>query len=159
MSRPLLVAALMLGVLLARPTPAAADITAFLGFASTPDNRSARGFAFAVDVLLVGFEYEFARTQADISTGAPELTTNMFNAMITTPTGDVQLYATAGGGFYGEQFLDGTSRNFATNVGGGAKIDLAGPLRLRLDYRVFNLRGSPIAKNPQRFYAGIAVAF
>ena len=33
--------------------------------------------------------------------------------------------------------------NFGINVGGGAKIILAGPLRLRLDYRVFTLSGTP----------------
>jgi opacity protein-like surface antigen len=158
MRRPILVAVLMFGVLLVRPAPAAADITAFLGFVSTPDSRSSRGFAFAVDVLMIGFEYEFARTVPG-ETGAPELTTHMFNAMITTPTGDVQLYATAGGGLYNERFLDGTKTNVGTNIGGGVKIDLAGPLRLRLDYRLFTLRGSPVAKNPQRFYAGITVAF
>ena len=31
------------------------------------------------------------------------------------------------------------------NNGGGVKIKLAGPLRVRLDYRVFTLRGSPRA--------------
>ena len=46
-----------------------------------------------------------------------------------------------------------------SNIGGGAKIRLVGPLRLRLDYRVFNLHGSPKFKNPQRFYAGINLSF
>ena len=31
--------------------------------------------------------------------------------------------------------------NFGSNIGGGAKINLVGPLRLRVDYRVFNLHG------------------
>ncbi len=39
------------------------------------------------------------------------------------------------------------------------KIKLAGPLRLRLDYRVFLLRGSPLYEKPQRFYAGINLGF
>ena len=38
---------------------------------------------------------------------------------------------------------DDDETNFGTNVGGGAKITLAGPLRVRLDYRVFTLRGTP----------------
>ena len=35
--------------------------------------------------------------------------------------------------------LDIQETGFGTNVGGGVKIDLVGPLRLRLDYRVFKL--------------------
>ena len=31
--------------------------------------------------------------------------------------------------------------NVGINVGGGVKMTLAGPLRLRLDYRVFTLKG------------------
>jgi hypothetical protein len=39
------------------------------------------------------------------------------------------------------------------------KWSLAGPLRLRLDYRVFTLQGEPRHSNPQRFYAGINLKF
>jgi hypothetical protein len=39
------------------------------------------------------------------------------------------------------------------------KVRLAGPVRLRLDYRVFNLRGSPRYSTPQRFYAGLNLSF
>jgi hypothetical protein len=46
------------------------------------------------------------------------------------------------------------------NVGGGVKMNLAGPLRLRLDYRVFTLRGSDVRHSkPQRFYAGLNLKF
>jgi opacity protein-like surface antigen len=45
------------------------------------------------------------------------------------------------------------------NVGGGVKINLAGPLRLRLDYRVFTLQGSQRDAKPQRFYAGVNLKF
>ena len=54
--------------------------------------------------------------------------------------------ATPGGGVYHESCRsepNDDETNFGTNVGGGAKITLAGPLRLRLDYRVFTLRGTP----------------
>jgi len=44
-------------------------------------------------------------------------------------------------------------------VGGGVKMSLIGPLRLRLDYRVFTLRGSPLYEKPQRFYAGVNLKF
>ena len=72
----------------------------------------------------------------------------------------MQLYATIGGGCYRIRFepLDVQDTGFGTNLGGGVKIDLVGPLRLRLDYRVFKLsdqfddRG--IDETSQRFYAG-----
>ena len=49
--------------------------------------------------------------------------------------------------------------NFGTNIGGGAKITLVGPLRLRIDYRIFNLRGTPRQAHPQRLYAGLNLKF
>jgi hypothetical protein len=44
-------------------------------------------------------------------------------------------------------------------VGGGVKITLIGPLRLRLDYRVHTLRGTSLYSNPKRFYAGVNLKF
>ena len=43
---------------------------------------------------------------------------------------------------------------FLLNNGGGVKINIAGPLRARIDYRIFTLRGNPKHKNVQRIYAG-----
>jgi hypothetical protein len=34
-----------------------------------------------------------------------------------------------------------------------------GPLRLRLDYRVFQLRGHPLHAQSQRLYAGLNLTF
>ena len=45
------------------------------------------------------------------------------------------------------------------NNGGGVKINIAGPLRVRIDYRVFTLRGNPRHTNVQRIYAGMNLAF
>ena len=44
--------------------------------------------------------------------------------------------------------------NFGINVGGGVKMSLAGPLRLRLDYRVFTLRGTPLHSKPAALLCG-----
>ena len=55
--------------------------------------------------------------------------------------------------------LDESDLRFGTNVGGGIKLALAGPLRLRLDYRVFLFKGSFFPESPKRFYAGLALAF
>jgi opacity protein-like surface antigen len=77
----------------------------------------------------------------------------------------VQLYGTVGGGYYRVRFeeLDVQDTGFGTNVGGGVKIDLAGPLRVRLDYRVFRLgdefEADLVEATSQRFYAGVNLAF
>ena len=39
------------------------------------------------------------------------------------------------------------------------KLKLAGPLRLRLDYRVFLFHGEPLFTKSQRFYAGLNLGF
>jgi hypothetical protein len=60
---------------------------------------------------------------------------------------------------YRERLLTRQETHLTTNLGGGAKIRLAGPLRLRLDYRLFRLQGSPLHTTYQRFYAGANLAF
>lgn len=147
----------LLGVL-ACARPAMADGTAFLGLSPTPDARQARGAALGISLLVVGFEFEYSQTAADLVNHTPSLTTGMLNGLVQTPT-KTQLYLTAGGGFYRERLGTAGETNVGTNIGGGIKIALAGPIRLRLDYRVFNLRGSPAYKNPQRLYGGLNLAF
>ena len=143
------------------PSTAAADITAFLGVSPTPANRPVRGLAGGFGLLIVGFEFEYAQTSDDLDEGAPSLRTFMFNGLLQTPgdLGGFQLYATAGGGGYRERLGPLSETHVGINVGGGVKITLAGPLRLRLDYRVFTLRGSPLHSRPQRFYAGLNLKF
>lgn len=157
-SRVLFVA---LATLMASPAPARADLTAFVGVSPTPANRPVRGLALGVSLLLVGFEVEYADTVEEVATGAPGLRTGMVNALAQTPIaiGGVQFYATAGLGLYRERLATDETTHLGANLGGGLKMDLAGPLRLRLDYRVFNLRGRPRVANPQRVYAGINLRF
>jgi hypothetical protein len=146
-------------LLLALPAQALADLTAFWGATRTPATRSTRGFAVGINLLIIGFEFEYANTSEELDEVAPGLRTGMINGLVQTPTSGTQFYLTAGGGFFRERLGDDAETGIGTNIGGGAKIGLAGPLRLRLDYRVFNLRGSPVVKNPQRFYAGVNLAF
>jgi hypothetical protein len=153
---------LMLSVLLLLvPRPAAADVTAFIGLTPTPETRSARGFAFGFGLLVVGFEFEYANAVEDAEEGSPSLQTGSGNILIQTPVdiAGMQLYGTAGGGLYRERLVAEQETSFTTNVGGGAKIRLAGPLRLRLDYRIFRLRGDALYQTYQRFYAGANLAF
>jgi len=90
----------------------------------------------------------------------------MFNGLVQTPRGivpKIQLYATIGAGYYRIRYesLDLQDTGFGTNVGGGVKIDLVGPLRLRLDYRIFKLTDTfaELDATSQRFYAGANLAF
>jgi hypothetical protein len=142
------------------PAPAAADVTAFWGVSPTPSTRGLKGFSAGLGLIIVGFEGEYSATSEDklAPTPAPGLKTWMFNGVVQTPT-RVQLYLTAGGGVFRERVGTETETGIGTNIGGGLKIPLLGPFRLRLDYRVFTLRGQPISKTPQRFYAGANLRF
>jgi len=152
----------MLVVVLAGvPSRAWADLTAFVGVNPTPSNRTATGLAFGFGVLVVGVEFEYSNSREDLPVLAPSLKTGMVNLLVQTPVpiAGMQFYGTIGGGGYKEQLGDRSETSFGTNVGGGVKITLAGPLRLRLDYRLFALKGEPIESKPQRFYAGVNLAF
>lgn len=155
---------------------ASADVTAFLGRSSGAEGtgaRSVKGVAVGTGFLVVGFEFEFASTPESAEDAAPGLRTGMGNVLLQTPFAihGVQPYATTGAGVYRETLsLPGAApgagqaarqeTNVGFNSGGGVKIGIAGPLRLRLDYRVFTLRGTPLTSSPlHRFYAGANLRF
>ncbi len=158
-TRSLFLPLLALGLLI--PSTAAADITGFLGANSTPTVRSVKGFAAGMGLLVAGFEVEYAQTNEDLVKAAPRLRTFMFNGLVQTPIpiGGMQFYGTAGGGVFRETMNLASETNVGINIGGGVKVSLAGPLRLRFDYRVFTLRGTPLYSKPQRFYAGLNLKF
>ncbi len=158
MKRALIVALLVLAGLLGRPAPASADITFFYGFTPTPSVQSVRGVSAGVSMLIIGFEFEYAMSREDTTNPAPGLQTGMFNALIQTPT-NISLYATIGAGVYREDLGPSHVTNFGTNIGGGVKFPLFGPLKVRVDYRVIALRGTPQVNRVQRLYAGVNWAF
>jgi len=141
------------------PAKAWADATAFWGLSYTPTTRTAKGFAVGVTLIVIGFEYEYSHTSEDEPQAAPGLTSHMGNVLVQTPTGRAQLYFTAGGGFYQETYRTFDTNGFGTNLGGGLKFTIAGPLRVRVDYRIFSLHGEPLYSNPKRFYVGAVLAF
>jgi opacity protein-like surface antigen len=181
----LLRAAATLVLLAATSSLARADITAFIGTRRTsnttltptvePDSsfRLDKGLAVGFGLVIVGFEFEWSKTDGDslgdklcvgnLSPCAPSLTTGMGNVLLQTPHGvlPLQIYGTVGAGAYREHLdvADESHYGFGTNLGGGVKIDLVGPLRLRLDYRIFKLANDAFTKTPQRFYAGATLAF
>lgn len=142
----------------ANARPAAADATAFIGLASNPSTRSARGFAIGASIVIVGFEFEYMNVTEDLDSSAPSLRVGMGNVFVQTPT-RLQFYATTGAGIYRERLGTFQETSWAVNSGAGVKIPLAGPIRVRFDYRVINLRGAPLYRTSHRFYAGLNLAF
>lgn len=170
--------------LLATHAPASADLTAFIGGsfsgsaadAITGDSHTglSKGLAIGMSLVIVGFEFEYAAVDGDefgdgdcgtFTPGAcaTGLQTGMGNVLLQTPRGvlPVQIYGTVGAGVYRERLdpLDASETNVGTNVGGGVKIEVAGPFRIRIDYRIFKLAGDAIYSTPQRLYVGANLAF
>jgi opacity protein-like surface antigen len=154
-------AAVVGALLLAIATPARADITAFLGANTTPDNRPTRGLAVGIGLLVVGFEFEYSNTSdsTDPATLAPSLQTGTANLLLQTPMAiaGFQPYFTTGGGVYHESLGAHSDTNFSLNTGGGVKINLVGPLRLRVDYRIFKLGSGALYSPAHRIYAGLNI--
>ena len=162
--RPLRLAPFVLFALLFVPARARADATAFIGVHTNPERQAMRGFAGGFSLLVVGFEGEYSSAGEDESAGVPSLLTLSGNVFVQTPVPvfGTRFYLTTGAGVYRER-VDAASHqetNVTFNTGGGAKIKLAGPLRLRLDYRVLKLRGETRRPSAvQRLYAGINLGF
>jgi len=141
--------------------PARADITAFLGLSPTPERHTVKGFSAGLSLVAVGFEFEFAHLGEDPVDALPGLKTYSANVFVQTPieVKGTQFYATAGGTGYRENLDARQESHVGLNLGGGLKVRVLGPVRLRLDYRVFRLRGEPLHSTYQRFYAGANLAF
>ena len=141
---------------------AAADVVLFAGKASTPSSRTVRGVGVDAVILVIGLEFEYSDTTEDVATGAPALRTAMFNGVVQSPSIlGLRFYATAGGGLYQERLTstDYQHRGIGTNTGGGVKIPVFGSVGLRVDYRLFSLRGSVVDEPVQRFYMGANLSF
>jgi opacity protein-like surface antigen len=148
------------GFVLAVDAPAArADVTAFLGANTTPATRQVRGGALGTGLVIVGFEVEYAFTPDDPAAAAPSLKTGMGNILLQAPFQDFQPYITSGVGIFNESLGTHSETNFGSNAGGGVKIGLAGPIRLRVDYRVFKLGSGALNSPAHRIYAGLNLKF
>jgi len=145
----------------ATASPAVADVTAFLGLSPTPGLRMARGLAAGAGLVVVAFEVEVAQMLEQVPEGEPGLSTGMANVLVQTPlpVSGLRFYGTAGVGLYRERLGARQETSGAANIGGGVKIGVAGPLKLRLDYRLFRLRGAPLHATYHRAYAGATLGF
>ena len=149
-----------LAILLCASVPARADLTVFAGLQGSPVIRPTTGISLGFGVLLVGWEVEIARVTEELEDRAPSISAGTGSVYVQNPVpiGGVQLYAIAGAGLYRERLgaLEQTDVHLA--LGGGAKIELVAPLKLRLDYRYFRLRDA-IKPDAQRLYAGLTLGF
>ena len=154
-------AVLALGLMAGTAAPARANLTAFLGATTTPTNRQVRGAAAGSGLLVAGFEFEYAATTEDVQTGAPSLKLFSGNGLLQTPHPILgfQPYVIAGAGIFRERVGSATETGLAPNAGGGVKIALFGPVRLRLDYRRFRLGDKARYSPSSRFYAGLNLKF
>ena len=85
----------------------------------------------------------------------------MGNVLLQTPFAimGIQPYFTAGGGMYREELGTHQETGFGLNTGGGAKVSLVGPIRLRVDYRVFKLGSGALVSPAHRVYVGLNLKF
>jgi opacity protein-like surface antigen len=152
---------LVAAALLLTATPAFADATAFVGVNTTPSSRLARGLAVGVGFLIFGFEGEYTYTNDDLQEAAPEVKMGNGNVLLQTPfeIHGVQPYVTAGVGFYSETLATRSDSGFLVNTGGGVKVAIAGPIRVRVDYRVLKMGSGALASPAHRIYAGVNLKF
>ena len=163
--RAIALSAAALSMLMLVPASAYADATLFVGATTSPSNRTAKGFAIGAGLLVIGFEFEYSDTTDDLPSRAPSLKTGMGNLLLQSPVAlaGIQPYFTVGGGVYHEDLGTNGSiadnTGFGMNTGGGVKIGLLGPIRLRVDYRVFSLKNGALTSPAHRVYAGINLKF
>lgn len=146
--------------LFAVPAAAAADVTVFFGGTNKPVRHTGTGLSLGLKLVVVGIEVEYATINEKVKDQAPQFRTGMVNALVQTPTSGAQVYATIGGGIYREELAGGPREtNTGINLGGGIKLNLAGPVKLRLDYRLFKLRGDAVYTTIHRAYVGLNAGF
>ena len=141
--------------------PAFADLTVFAGGATTPP-RATFGAALGLSLQPVGLEFEYGDTPADPLTENPALRTGLFNLVLGAALrrgGRIRVYGAVGAGAYRERLAERSRTDLAVSAGAGIHFHLAGPFGIRLDYRLFALRGNPVDRRPRRVYAGLGMAF
>jgi hypothetical protein len=147
------VAAIALAGCLLVPTAAYAGATVFLGRNSGGDDRSVvRGLVFGASLSSSASSSEYANSSEDLTEFRPALRTTSGNVLVQTFDSRVPALFHDRRRTLSERL--GTDEESAMlSNGGGGKVNLAGPLRVRIDYRVFNLKENPRHRTVQRIYA------
>ena len=125
-----------------------------------PTARS-RGFALGVGLLIVAFEFEYATHVGRPNAGRAVAQDRDGQRAAADALRDLRLPAVRDRrrGLYRERLGAHTETSVAPNTGGGVKVSLAGPLRLRVDYRVFKLGSGALYSPAHRVYAGLNLKF
>jgi hypothetical protein len=161
-------AAWLVVFVLMNPLSARADATVLWGLMSVDALRPSFGFSFGHRPSAVGFEIEYLSTLGQTTPGDYSAGGAFASLIVQAVTiSNVQIFAVGGVGIWAEGFAGKrTGVLNAGNVGGGVLVALAGPLRLRLDYRLFLLGKveeeggiAPSRKHPQRIAAGLYFDF
>lgn len=117
---------------------ARADGTFLAGAMHTDRVRPAIGWAFSHCPQVAGFEIEYFSTHPGDENDRASAG-SIIASVIVQPVaiGRAQIYGIGGFGLWGEKYANGggTGEAGAKSIGGGVKIWLAEPLRLRIDYR------------------------
>lgn len=146
---------------MAQPPDPPVSITACAGVTMGFGAHPSSGFAVALKPHPgpVSLEFEYLRGRPHpVATGSG-IATFAGNILVQPlhQRSRFQFYGTFGVGVYSLVRDYQGSTDSARNVGGGAKVTLAGPLKLRMDYRAFFLAGGE--SNQHRFYVGIVAGF
>ena len=112
-------------------------------------------------LLLIGFEFEYADTSDDLASLAPALKTGIGNVLLQTPFRSSASSRTSrpAPASIARRSTTAEHTGFGFNTGGGVKVTLVGPLRLRVDYRVFRLGSDALNSPAHRLYAGLNLKF
>jgi hypothetical protein len=171
MVRAVLVRTGLVGAWLAASVlPARADGSVLVGATIAGSARPTVAVSFGHCPSLVGFEIEYSSSLGSGTVASPIVGTITGNVIVQSKltVRGLQFYGSGGIGLAGETTADGVGSGevFTRDIGGGVKIGIAGPLRLRIDYRVFLLgdapdatRGFGVYRHPQHVSAGRSVAF
>jgi hypothetical protein len=146
------------------------NMTGFAGVAVASGPHPANGVAVGLKPQPgpVSLEFEYSRSRRDQVAGVLAIETLACNILVqpSRQRSRFQFYGTFGVGLYAPLHDPSRRRggvhqssepDSARNIGGGAKVTLAGPLKLRMDYRAFFLAGGE--SNQHRFYVGIVTGF
>ena len=127
----------------------------------TPANRQVRGGAFGIGLLVIGFEaeYSFTTGRSDRLRAVAEDRDGQRHPADAVAFFGFPAVLHDRRRFYREALGTHRSTGVGLNTGGGVKVNLAGPLRLRVDYRVFKLGSDALNSPAHRIYAGLKMKF
>jgi hypothetical protein len=139
---------------MAGANPAHADATVLVGLATPSAPHPTIAVSWGVARRMVGFEIEYASATRTTGT-TPSVGTIGVNLLVQLPeaVNGIRWYATGGLGIHAQSWNGGGTYGSSRSIGGGAKVPLAGPLKVRLDYRFFFFSAEEHERPPLYFHS------